>query len=391
MGLSSGSVSFCRYLINGAFASAVDDDLLEKVNEHAFGRHGIVTSDGIETGWIGPGHLFDSTITYEKVAVGRYLVLTLRMDRNSVPAAVLKSYLRMEEEAALEAEGRETLTKQQRRQAKDAAMLRAEKEAKAGAFRRMASYPLFIDLKSHILYFTQLGSAANDKLYNLFRDTFDTSLTSLTAERNAHRLVGDNGRRTLEDARPVHLIEAGGNGHGSPGDMNFLGREFLSWVWFRSEENQGRFSLKSGVDAEVAMTRFLQLDCDFEATGSALIRRDGPASAPEARVGLTVGKQPVKAGLILASRGDEWSLSLDGASMTVSGMTVPPSDEADVVGRLEDRLDRIVEAGDVLDGVYQLFLEERTGGGWPNVLAEMRHWAQSQGKIRVVKGDLLGV
>ena len=111
-----------------------------------------------------PNHLFDVDFAAEKVGVGRFIYVRMRMDRSTVPAGILRSYVQIEEQAALEAVGRSYLTKEERRQARDAANQRADKEARSGAFRRIAAHQLLIDPASDLVYFGNRGKPANERL-----------------------------------------------------------------------------------------------------------------------------------------------------------------------------------------------------------------------------------
>ncbi len=384
MGLASGPVTFRRYFISGGGPADVTDVFVKAVNDNAFGRYGSVSADGTEVGWITPRHLFDTNITAAHIAVGRFVSLAMRVDRNTVPSTVLRSYIRVEEDAALEANGREFLSKAERAKAREAAQLRAEREAKSGAFRRMSAYPLLIDLDRQTVYFGNLGAGVSDKMMALFLDTFDCALEPAFADRLAFRLVQDaGGVDGLEHSKPFHLIRDPQGYEGAPddfdtGDRGFLGKEFLTWLWFKIDANDAALRVKSGDEVSVMIDRVLRLECDFAMTGTDVITADGPAGLPEAKAALTIGKQPTKMGLVFGGRTGEFSLVLDGRRMAVSGMVLPPSnngDGQDLRARRERRFEQIADAAELLDVLYELFLRHRTAGTWSRELGRMRAWA----------------
>lgn len=386
MGFASGGVSFRRYHISGPHAKGIDE-VVDALKEHAFGKAETVSADGVETGWIAPTHLFDTQIDASKIAAGQFLHLAMRTDKLTPPPAVVRSYRQIEEQAALEASGREKLTKEERRQAKEAAEARAQKEARKGLFRRISAHPVLLDLNNHVVYFGSLGSAANDKLRLLFAASFGATLDPMDAGEVASRFADNAGKhRSYEDARPAHLVEApagGGNGSASVDetDRTFLGREFLTWLWHRVATGDGTVSVsadgKRHLPAEVGLVfdKVLQLDCDFQVTGRDAIYSDGPTATPEARAALRVGKQPCRAGLLLAAGPDEYSLVLDASRWQVSSLNMPASEEMHPAARLEERCQHIVRLCAVLDGLYASFLNARFGGRFASQWGKIRKWA----------------
>ena len=382
MGLASGSASFQRYFLSESAPADVTDAFVQAVNDNAFGRYGAASADGIEVGWISPRHLFASDIAADQIAAGRFVSLAMRLDRNNVPPAIMKSYIRIEEETALEASGREFLSKAERTQAREAARLRADREAKSGAFRRIAAYPLLMDLDRKIVYFGNLAAGANDKMVCLFQDTFDCALEPATAERLAYRLLQAD-PDGIEHARPFTLVPAPEGYDGAPddfdtGDRSFLGKEFLTWLWFAIDSNDATLRVSTGDEVTVMIDRTMRLECDFSMTGTDVITADGPSALPEAKAALATGKQPTKLGLIFGGRAGEFYAVLDGKRMAVSGMVLPPDEDDDPATRRERRFEQIADAAELLDVLYELFLRRRTSGRWSQELGRMRAWAAAK-------------
>ena len=387
MGFASGRVSFRRFRISGPHPKRVDDDVIEALRGHAFGVEEVVSADGVETGWIAPTHLFDTAIDAGKVVAGPYLHVVMRLDNTSAPAAVVRSYRRMEEAAALEASGEERLSKEERRQAKEQAEAKAAKEARQGRFRRFGTHPVFIDFEDGVVYFASLGGSAGDKLRRLFAETFEAALEPLDAAETASILSDQLGRhRSYEDAVAAHLVDApaggsGGNGSADAVDRSFLGREFLSWLWHGLETSDGSVALRADgrrrlpKQAGVVFQKLLQLDCDFQATGRNVLYADGPTRAPEVRAALRVGKQPVKAGLLMAVGPDEYSFVLDAARWQVNGLELPECEEVQPTARLEERCGHIVRLSAALDAMLAGFLDIRFGSDFAGAWGRVRQWA----------------
>lgn len=390
MAFASGPVSFQRFFVTGSIPSDVTDRFIEAVNTHAFGK-APAAQDDVQLGWIGPGHLFETEIVAEPVAYGRFAHLAVRIDRLGAPSNVLTAYVRMEEQAALEAGGREFLSRGEKKKARARALDRARGEARAGGFRRMNAYPLLIDLEGRTVFLGNLGTSIADKVGQLFSDTFGCALEPADVDRLTLRLIGSQrDGRTLEQIAPFHLVRPP-EGRGEPadgfrgGDLRFLGREFLTWLWHQVDADDGALRVQSGDEVHVMIDRTLRLKCDFGLTGVDVITADGPASLPEARAALGIGKQPTKMGLIIGGAPGEFRLTLDGERLAVSSLILPEDRaEQDPRARLEGRFEAVADLASVIDGMFELFLQHRTSRTWSAELGRMSAWAAGRAeKTRV--------
>lgn len=435
MGFTSGPVSFRRFEATGKLPSTLSDRVIKKLGERAFGRLP-PAADDTQIGWIGPRHLFETEIDADQIAFGRFAFLHVRIDRLRAPANVLRSYVRVEEEALRASDGREYLSQGERRQARQAAADRAEKEARDGQFRRSNAYPVLIDLEQGLVLLGGLGAGAADALCALFHASFECPLEPVGPERAAYRLLSASGRaRALENLTPAPLVpspDGGGQSVGAwvAGDLSFLGGELLTWLWYRTETQEKALRLHGGDDVTVMLDRTLQLRCDFGLTGTTTIAADGPTHLPEARAALQAGKRPSRAGLIVGGALGEYRFTLAGPTLAVSGMQAPEEDGAaasrlgsagaaarrngpaehalgtrgrgaddesdsraggpdgndnwrargddDWRARLEQRFERIADAGVLIDALLELYLLERTGREWGRLHNQMSAWARGQ-------------
>ncbi len=389
MGFTSGMVAFQRFRIAGKSLGSVDDDFLRAVNDYGFGKRGSA-DPYTQVGWIPAGALFDPELTAEKVAFGRFAYLGLRIDKLNPPANIVRSYVQMEEDVALRASGREFLTKGERRQARETAKERAEQEARSGMFRRIASYPLLIDLERNELLFGNLGATVAEKLLELFGSTFQRGLDPVQPDPLAETLMREESR-ALEQLTPFHLVESPfeGDGDGSSldhVDLNYLGKEFLTWLWFKLDAERSSLTLTDGNELTVMIDRTLRLECDFGMTGTDVITSDAPAGLPEAKAALAIGKQPTKMGLVIGSTLGDFSLVLDGRKWTVSGLILPEDDEdRSAAEAFEQRFELIFDCAHLLEVIFELFLRNRVARDWAGELRSMSAWARggSKGAVRL--------
>jgi recombination associated protein RdgC len=388
MAFASGSVSLQRFSIDGQMPAEVDDTLVAALNAQAFG-HAPPQSDDTQIGWIGPRHLFDTEITGDAIACGPFAHLAVRIDQLKPPANIVRAYVHLEEETALQDSGRAFLNRAEQRRARAAAQDRADKEARAGSFRRRSLCPMLIDLEHGDVYLGTLGATAADKVMQLFYDTFGRGLEPIDAERLASRILERARRaRVLESLTPFTLVKPPDHAADLPAnvpgsDLNFLGKEFLTWLWYQTDRDDSALAVRGGDALTLMIDRTMRLKCDFGLTGSDVITADSPTLLPEARAALRVGKQLTRAGLVIGAPGGEFRFTLDGQRLAVSGLALPEEDgEPDARARLEQRFERISDVVHLIDALFELFLLERTGRTWDQTLRAMSEWATGKSRRR---------
>jgi hypothetical protein len=391
MGFLSGRVTFTRYRVTGDSPLPFGDDILERARQHLIGKHGAEAADGISAGWAGGDHVLDLTIDLGKNVVNDALHLAIRIDADKIPGSLLRAYTQMEIDARAQLNPSGVATKAQREEAKEAAKARAASEAADGRFRRHNHYPLLWDGQTQTLYAGTTSSSVLERLQALFRETFDRTLEPLTAGGLARRLALDaqddsRGAAAILGASPI--ATASGNAGDPPsvawaGDdptsLDYLGNEFLLWIWHALQSDGETVKLDDGSEATVMLAKTLTLDCPRGETGRDQLTDDAPTRLPEAFRALQAGKLPRKAGMVLVRHGAQYELTLQAETLAVSGAALPKPDD-DGLSRHEQRLARIDSLRHLtesLDLLFQAYLLRRTGTGWTDELGRIRRWLQA--------------
>ena len=164
---------------------------------------------------------------------------------------------------------------------------------------------------------------------------------------------------------------------------DFLGNEFLIWLWYLTENEEGRVEahapLPRAAELFIAIDKSLDMDCAWAATGKQTLRSAGPTRLVEAGDALALGKWPRKLGLIVADDEQQWELTLGGDTMNVSSAMLPDIEEAPGPRELvEARLALTRGLSDTLDALYYRFLADRTGGGWAGKRDAIRGWIRER-------------
>ncbi|MGB9625922.1 MAG: hypothetical protein ACPMAQ_13790 [Phycisphaerae bacterium] len=401
MAFASGPVTFKRFFVAGSAPERVSQDLLDRVARRAIGKGSVAARDGSEAGWVTGDHILDTQFDFGKNVIAECLYLAMRVDANKPPSEIVRSYQKMHEQALLEKSGREFLSRQERREAREAARDQAEKEAKAGRFRRMRQYPMLWDLARNQVYLAATAPAVVDRFAVLFQETFGHALTAATAGELASRFAGA-ARLTgaYEELRPAQFTTPPDGAEldrsAAPGDesrsKDYLGTEWLTWLWYRSRHEEVEVAPSNGGDEAVErFEKSLQLDCPYGMTGSVSLRTDDPSHSPEAVAALTTGKLPVRAGLQIVHRGEAYACTVRGDRMHFSGVLLPAAAEPGNPRVLfEERTARLRDFLDAVSASYNGFLKQRLSSRWPKLLAAIRAWIATGSPVGA-DGTLTGV
>jgi recombination associated protein RdgC len=199
------------------------------------------------------------------------------------------------------------------------------------------------------------------------------------------------------------------------GDRSFLGRDFLTWLWFRCEVEGGEFDI-SGTSTAVMVEDALALVSAAEDGSVMTLRKGTPTTTPQAASALAAGMALKKARLFVARGPREWQFTLDGETLDMGGLKTPeiddkpvessgggeesdPADpESDKPARkkkagaedLDDLAEKLLsaeEAREVVEGLYKGFLDVRLGKDWERIeLPRMCDWVGT--KVHKASGEL---
>jgi hypothetical protein len=388
MGFATGSVTFRRFLVVGEQPAGIDQAMLDRLSENALRPGDVGVPEEIEYGWCGGRHILDDAFGHEHNVFADCLHVALRVDTNRVPADLRRAYTLMEEEGVAASNPSGFISKMQKRDARDAVRRKLEDELRSGRHRRSRMIPILWDLPGQMLY-TSGSQASIEKLTELFERTFGLALSPLGAGAMALRMFEDRGRRRdYEDFRPTRFVP-GPDGEGQwpeypwvakgPEPKDFLGNEFLLWLWHRAEIGDGEIALAgdSGGPREVSLQidRSLDLDCAFGQTGRDSLRGSAPARMPEARDALRSGKVPRRAGLELSAAGQEYNLTLNCETLGCTGTKLPEVEDAESPRVLfEERISLIRDLAKAIDGLFAAFLKVRASSSWEGQTSAIRRW-----------------
>lgn len=412
MPFTSGRLTFCQFAVSGDAPGSADETALSILNEHAFKETPIGAPDQVEAGFVTGEHILDTQFTYEKNGFGNALLFAVRIDTHKVPSDLKQAYRKINERAAAEGNPSGFASKAQKRDARDEAERTLRDDLAAGKFRRSKMIQILWDLDAQTVYCAATGTTVQEQVAKLFKSAFAVNLQYQSAGTLAGRLLRGVGKgRDYEDLRPSTFTapppgatDTPDDAANSPGDSDgprdlntpmvpwvvksvdlkdFLGNEFLYWLWWLAETDDGALTIKDKVGRETevffAIDKALDMDCAWDAGGKLTLRGAGPTRLIEAGDALKTGKWPRKMGLIVSDGEHQWELTFLGDPWSVSAAMLPQIEDAPGPReQLEQRLHLARALAQTLDGMYRAFLDVRTAGGWPTKRAAIRKWVRDR-------------
>lgn len=381
MGFFTGRLTFLRFRVDGPAPGLFTDDHIERLVAFQAGRQRIASSDGVEVGWSAGEHVLDTEFGLAKNVINDTLHFDLRIDTDKLPTDLLKAYYAVELKALAAGNPSGYPTGRQKREAKESARERLEHEAKDGRFKRRRCVPVLWDAKSNEVLFGSTSVTHVDRMAALFQQTFGYGLDPITAGRRAFQLAELHQRtRQVDDSSPSAFVPGV-----TPEDVawiaddtsrDFLGNEFLLWLWYQTDGSSDVIPLEDRSDAACMIARTLTLECPRGQTGHETISHLGPTRLPEAKRAVQSGKLPRKAGLTVVRHSDQYELTLHAETLAVGAAKLPnlPEDVTEPRAKLEERATQIRNLVETLDLLYDAFGRQRLGKDWQDTLPKMQRW-----------------
>lgn len=372
-----GSLGFERFTVAGFEEAIFDEEQIKILSKHAAGRSETTAIENVHTGFLGGDHLFDQDFNVNKNIVNDALHVSVRIDTNKIPAAIRKAWLQMEIAGIAKDSEDGIVSKAQRKEAKEAMEQRCEVEAATGKYRKMQSFPLLWDYHHETLYFGgSVGNAAG-LCMELVESCFGVELSRIGAGAIATQWGIENDRYAeVDDLQPISFVDGKISSHHWSNEHSlapdFLGNEFLMWLWWTLENEGDTIALPDGSSVTAMMAKTLTLECPHAESGKETITAECPIKLPEAMQAIRSGKLPRKAGMTVIRNDRQFDLTLNAETFGISGAKIHLEDDEDF--DCNDRIDAIRLLGETTDLMLHAFCALRTSPDWNKERKSIQKW-----------------
>jgi len=165
-------------------------------------------------------------------------------------------------------------------------------------------------------------------------------------------------------------------------EKKFLGQEFLTWLWYKSEERGGTIFLQGAGDIQFVFEKHMLLESGEGESLERLICNGLQTELQEARTGLLMGKKLERARIYLAKGDYEWRFSLSATLLEFRSVSLPKTvsssdDSSDPLAweaKILERIGMSEELMHTIDELFRMFLKMRISSGWPQEKAGLNAW-----------------
>jgi len=357
-----GRVSYTKFRSHCG-PEATDDAILDRLREFRFGTQTVVTKDRTEIGFIA-GELLDVEFTREKNLIEDAFFFGVRIDQHKIPGNLLRARTAKHLAAISAGNPSGFPSRSQKQEAKEAAREECEQEIRDGKHHRRNSVPVMLDLRNNTCLIGATGSAL-DRTQAFLQHTFGPGICKDAVD--PHELTDGHGMRP-SFAHEYAWVPASD-------DRNFLGSEFLLWLWYQLSGESDTIDVADGTQqVTVMIANLLHLECPRGQTGKEAFRTEGPASLPEALRAIQDGKMPRKMGLMISRHGQVYELTLSDM-LVVSGAKLPPTEAEDARESLVERVGQVRHLDETLRLLFERFADDRSNHQtWPGIDSKIKNW-----------------
>ena len=156
----------------------------------------------------------------------------------------------------------------------------------------------------------------------------------------------------------------------------FLGIEFLTWLWYQEELNDGLFKLGGEIgDIEVWFEDKLTMGSTALDEQQDVFKGGRPSTSPEARSALKLGKMAQSARIRIIHGEQEWELTLKAEPLCMSAIKLPEVLAKETHAHFFERMFLLEHLDRLFKTLYQSFLELRLSAEWTQtILPNLQTW-----------------
>jgi DNA recombination-dependent growth factor C len=204
MGILSSTVSITRYRVDGDIEAPVMETIAEGLSRNAITE---IDDEAAEksVGWTSLESPFRPDFSGSSFVIGPYLVFSLRIDKKTIPAKIVKKHFQVEVAKRLAETGRDRLAKSEKQEIKERVV--------QGLSLRIPATPNVYDVLWNVeaasVWFYSNQKAANEELETLFAKSFKCNLIRLFPYTIAELAAGlsDAERDALATLSPTRFAE----------------------------------------------------------------------------------------------------------------------------------------------------------------------------------------
>jgi len=345
MGLFKGNFSFARFHVEGQLPKAFFNFVHGRIKANSF-RESAKASEEKNLGWVSITDILDTGFENNDYVLGSYLIFALRVDRKIIPPALMKIKTIKEERQFLNQNNKNRLNKQIASEIKN--------KVKLEILSRLDPLPSFYDvcwnLNQNVVYLSSLSDKVADDFVELFKKSFSFSLNLFLPQNNP---------QVIQKMSEAVITQK---------DASLIGREFMTWLWYKSEERNGKISLPQDEEIELNFLKKIVLETGEGEYAQGVVCHGIHTELKEGKEAIRWGKKVKEAVIKLTADQNEWEFTLKADNFHYRSLKLPPAErpesKEDVSGQMLERIYLIENAANTIDRLYDYFVDLRFSPKW---------------------------
>jgi hypothetical protein len=159
-------------------------------------------------------------------------------------------------------------------------------------------------------------------------------------------------------------------------NRSFLGREFLTWLWYWLETRNHVVDLPGQDPFHLYIDDKIVLSSASGPVREHSMRGGTPAIATEAKTALRAGKLVTEASFIMKQSNLQWTWSLKSDDFCLRNIKLPLVSAEEADSYLHRRLSHLDLLTELQSHLYATFLKLRFSRGFRQISNDMAHWAE---------------
>ena len=165
-------------------------------------------------------------------------------------------------------------------------------------------------------------------------------------------------------------------------NYKFLGHEFLTWLWFNMDENQGGIVKTDKDMVSLEMDDRIVLEKSFDdRVENIRIKGDG-AGLDEAKLSLQKGGVVTELNFSLKNGEHEWKFNIKGESLNISSLKSPETGKIekkdDIEGAVLEKIYLYEKVVSLIENLYNQFIHLRISNKWnDDTVPLIKKWIKS--------------
>lgn len=158
----------------------------------------------------------------------------------------------------------------------------------------------------------------------------------------------------------------------------FLGREFLTWLWYYTESGRHEIDLKELGIYKLYVDDRLVLSSTAGSAHEQALKGGTPAYAAEALVALQAGKLVQEAKFILQDKERQWMWTMRADDLALRSVRLPTVQAPDASTHMQARIANTQLLVDVVETLFKMYLDLRMSDKFAKEAEKIRDWMSTK-------------